>query len=189
MEIQDFIIYIGTNNIIQANSVGLIKALNGDSAIIYFVGQNITLRLPFVDIKPLNVETTGKGFNSKICNICHILKSMDDFDVNQTDAKGYKTTRPSCKECRKDIDGVSLLLTEKKRMDSIKPPPKSIFICPICEKRTIVGITANLVRDHDHDTGMGREWICDSCNTGLGRFKDNINFLQKVIDYLNKFKN
>jgi transcription elongation factor Elf1 len=80
-------------------------------------------------------------------------------------------------------------LSEKKRMEDVKPPKNSVFTCPICEKRTIVGITANLVRDHDHDTGLGREWICDSCNTGLGRFKDNINFLQKVIDYLKKFKN
>ena len=72
-------------------------------------------------------------------------------------------------------------------MDMIKPPKHSIFICPICEKRTIVNITANLVRDHDHQTGMGRDWICDSCNTGLGRFKDNIKFFERIIQYLKRF--
>ncbi|MDD6162863.1 MAG: endonuclease domain-containing protein [Campylobacteraceae bacterium] len=30
--------------------------------------------------------------------------------------------------------------------------------------------------------------MCDSCNTGLGRFKDSADFLQKVIDYLKKYK-
>nr|WP_269203404.1 endonuclease VII domain-containing protein [Helicobacter pylori] len=73
-------------------------------------------------------------------------------------------------------------------MDKIAPPKGSVFTCPICEKRSIVGVTANLVRDHNHDTGLGREWICDSCNTGLGRFKDNPKFLEKVIEYLKKYE-
>lgn len=30
-------------------------------------------------------------------------------------------------------------------MDKIAPPKGSIFTCPICEKRSIVGVTANLV--------------------------------------------
>jgi len=54
---------------------------------------------------------------------------------------------------------------------------------------SIVGVTANLVKDHDHTTGMAREWICDSCNTGLGRFKDNLKLLEKVIVYLKKYTN
>ena len=187
MKIKDFIVYICDENTPPKNSIGIIKAINGNSAIVYFVGINETLRLQFELIKPIDIEKTGKGFDYKICNICHILKRTEEFDINQTDAKGRKTTRPSCKECRKDIDGTGLLPSEKKRMDKIKPPKHSVFTCPICDKRTIVGLTANLVRDHDHDTGLGREWICDSCNTGLGRFKDNADFLQKVIEYLDKF--
>jgi len=73
-------------------------------------------------------------------------------------------------------------------MDKRKPEKGSVFECPICMKKTIVGVTANLVRDHDHETGKGREWICDSCNTGLGRFKDDTEFLERVIEYLKKFK-
>ena len=76
---------------------------------------------------------------------------------------------------------------ERKRMNEKRPPNKTVFVCPVCEKRTIVGITANIVADHDHETGKGREWICDSCNTGLGRFKDDIAILERVIDYLKRF--
>lgn len=136
----------------------------------------------------IDIYKTGKGYKNKICNICHILKPTDEFEINQTDAKGIKTTRPSCRECRKTIDGVKLSNAEKKRMDKIAPTKGSIFVCPICEKRSIVGVTANLVRDHNHETGEGREWICDSCNTGLGRFKDNPKFLEKVIEYLRKYE-
>lgn len=44
-----------------------------------------------------------------------------------------------------------------------------------------------MVLDHDHTTGKPRAWICDSCNTGLGRFKDNIDVIQNAIEYLQKY--
>ena len=66
---------------------------------------------------------------------------------------------------------------------------KPFLSCPVCEKRSIVAVTANIVADHDHDTGMAREWICDSCNTGLGRFKDDITILEVAIEYLKRFEN
>jgi len=64
----------------------------------------------------------------------------------------------------------------------------TLFICPVCKKPSIPHVTANLVIDHNHNTGNAREWICDSCNTGLGRFKDNIDLLQNVIKYLKKYQ-
>lgn len=172
---------------IQSNSIGLIEAINGEYAIVYFIGIDEKKRIRFEDLNPIDIFKTGKGYAYKICNICHILKPTKEFDNNQTDAKGQRTTRPSCKECRRHIDGVKLSTAEKKRMDKNAPAKGSVFVCPICDKRSIVGVTANLVRDHNHDTGKGREWICDSCNTGLGRFKDNVEFMEKVIDYLKKF--
>jgi hypothetical protein len=86
--------------------------------------------------------------------------------------------------CRESIDGISLKSAEKKRMDTVKP--EKFFVFPICKKSSIPGITANLVIDHNHSNGNAREWICDSCNTGLGRFKDNIELLEDAIKYLRK---
>jgi hypothetical protein len=188
IKIDDIVINKIVLSDIVINSVGIIKAINGRSAIVLFVGLNKILRVDFKNLEVIDTELTGKGYDSKICNICHILKPTEEFDVNQTDAKGRKTNRPSCKECRKDIDGVKLTTAEKKKMDKLKPEKGSVFECPICQKTTIVGITANLVRDHDHKTGKGREWICDSCNTGLGRFKDDTKFLERVISYLEKYE-
>ena len=73
-------------------------------------------------------------------------------------------------------------------MDEEKPPDKTIFECPICKRRAIVGITTRVVRDHDHKTGMGREWICQACNTGLGAFKDDITILASAIEYLKRLE-
>lgn len=38
--------------------------------------------------------------------------------------------------------------------------------------------------DHDHITGKFRGWLCSKCNLGLGYFEDNIQGLQRAIDYL-----
>lgn len=176
MNIDSFVIASKNIDNIVENSVGVIKAINGNSAMVLFIGKNELKRTEFKNLEAIDIYKTGKGYKNKICNICHILKPINDFEINQTDAKGIKTTRPSCRECRKTIDGVKLLTAEKKRMDKIAPTKGSIFVCPICEKRSIVGVTANLVRDHNHETGEGREWICDSCNTGLGRLKTIQNF-------------
>lgn len=55
--------------------------------------------------------------------------------------------------------------------------------CKIC------GITPKkLVVDHCHTTGRVRGLLCHNCNTGLGQFKDNTQFLQLAIKYLNDSK-
>jgi len=38
--------------------------------------------------------------------------------------------------------------------------------------------------DHDHKTGNIRGILCTNCNNGLGRFKDNIEYLEEAIRYL-----
>lgn len=38
--------------------------------------------------------------------------------------------------------------------------------------------------DHDHATGQFRGWLCMSCNTALGKFRDDPALLQRAIEYL-----
>ena len=117
--------------------------------------------------------------------MCHKYLDLEQFAPNQKrmiDASIIR--RPSCNGCRKIIDGVPLKSSERKRMNEIKP--EKFFICPICKKASIPFVTANFVMDHNHETGNAREWICDSCNTGLGRFKDDIELLKVAIKYLEK---
>jgi len=184
IKIGSYVVAIKNIDKIPKQSIGFTKNISGENITVFFIGVNTTVKTDSNHVAYLDIRKTGKPYNKKICNICHMLKNMKDFDINQTDAKGRKTTRPSCRACRVAIDGKFLTSLERKRLDSITP--KDVFTCPICGKTSIVCVTANLVKDHDHITGKGREWICDSCNTGLGRFKDDVNLLQKAIDYLRK---
>lgn len=189
MKEKDFVIATRPINGIEVNSVGIIKSISQDEAQVYFIGTSRNVTVPIYTLCPKDVEKTGDRWENKICNVCHIVKSVEEFAINQTNAKGEKQRRPTCKSCRKVIDGRKIKDAEKRRLDAERQPDKTIFVCPICKKETVVGVTAKIVADHDHGTGMGRDWICDSCNTGLGRFKDNIVILEIAIEYLKRFEN
>ena len=188
MKPNDFVIATQSVNGVARNSVGIVNSISETDVQVYFIGKDEVIIAPIDSLSVIDVNRTGDPYPNKICNVCHILKPTVEFNRNQNQAGGRPIRRPSCVSCRVDIDGKRLTSSERRRMNAIRPPDKTVFVCPICEKRTIVGITANIVADHDHNTGMGREWICDSCNTGLGRFKDNITILERVIDYLKHFE-
>lgn len=42
--------------------------------------------------------------------------------------------------------------------------------------------------DHEHETGKIRGLLCKKCNLGLGLFRDNLDIVKNVIDYLNNKK-
>lgn len=50
--------------------------------------------------------------------------------------------------------------------------------CKICLKEE------KLVVDHCHDSGLIRGLLCHKCNLALGLFDDNVETLQRAIDYL-----
>ena len=114
----NYVVATKTINSIQKRSVGLVKSISGKDIAVFFIGANMTVNTDSNHVTYLDVKKTGKPYKKKICNICHLLKSMKEFDVNQTDAKGRKTTRPSCQICRVAIDGKPLKPTEKKRLNS-----------------------------------------------------------------------
>lgn len=61
------------------------------------------------------------------------------------------------------------------------------FKCPICERHeTEVGRI--MVVDHCHKTGKVRGLLCHLCNVGIGNLQENIDTLQKAINYLSIHK-
>ena len=184
-------------------SVGRILEESGNYYMVQFVHLPEPISCPLDSVEKIDISRTGKKkwtelnngvchdcggacsfFEFKICDRCHILKRRTVyFDWNQNDKWGRATYRPSCKDCRKNIDGVNMPASEKRKAELTRP--SGIWSCPICEKTQMIEMMASKPRmDHDHATGKFRDWICDSCNTGLGRFKDEIYILERAIEYL-----
>lgn len=170
------------------NEVGQIKSeAAGVYTITFVTNSGEELKVNKCDCELIDINKTGDQEDHKICNVCSRYLPTKEFSKNQN-GKGNRTVRrPSCKECRVKIDGKSIPSKEKKKWAS-KKPYEEVWTCPICGKTTIPGVTSKLALDHDHHTGRVREWICDSCNTGLGRFKDDRDLLKRAIKYLNKYK-
>lgn len=199
VEVNDFVINkieVDANGVkIVPCSIGVVRGVKDGCAEVRFVGKNQMGTVAVKELVVIDVTRIGKEkgpatkpFKFKICNICHIIKNQkEEFDYNQNDKHGRQTTRPSCKACRVGIDGKKLKTSEKNRMLAKKPKPYELFVCPICKKLSIPDITANIVIDHDHRTGDAREWICDSCNTGIGRFQDDPEMLEKISEYIRSY--
>ena len=170
------------------NSIGRLRKLEGAYGFVYLVEKASRYRIPIAEIDVINVFKTGKGFEHKICNLCFVLKPMTAFERNQTDAKGNTTRRPSCMECRQSMNLREMSPAERSKANKEKPKKGTLWRCPICRKRSIVGVTANIVLDHQHSTGAARFFLCDSCNTGLGRFKNGEDYLKNALAYVEQFK-
>lgn len=169
---------------IREGSVGIIKDIKSDSYIVEFI--NITIEVDKSIVKTFDPLKTGDGYEYKVCNVCHRLRPTELFDKNQNGKNNRTVRRPSCKDCRQAIDGKNMTAAEKRKFEDIKPN-MVFWECPICHKKTIPGLTSKVVLDHDHETGQGRAWICDSCNTGIGRFKDDIRLIEEAQRYLFRF--
>jgi hypothetical protein len=61
---------------------------------------------------------------------------------------------------------------------------KQTGLCAICSKECASG--RKLSADHCHTTGVFRGLLCTQCNTGLGKFKDDLTLMEKAMNYLRK---
>ena len=62
-------------------------------------------------------------------------------------------------------------------------------LCAICSKpETMFDSKQKVIRrlsvDHCHTTGKVRGLLCSHCNHAIGKFKDDVDLLQKAINYL-----
>ena len=67
------------------------------------------------------------------------------------------------------------------------PEPTRIYpinnLCELCGCEEKIK-KYSLSLDHDHETNKFRGWLCNSCNTGLGKFKDSPELLRRAAFYL-----
>jgi protein-arginine kinase activator protein McsA len=110
----------------------------------------------------------------KTCRVCKIEKPLSEMVIAVTSLKKihYKSV---CKLCQGESQKITSQL--KKQF----PYPEDGYLCPICKKTS-----PKWYLDHNWETGEFRSWLCNSCNIGLGQFRDDIDLLNKAIAYLSK---
>lgn len=127
------------------------------------------------------------------CNRCYAFKTKENFYVNKTYKRGFANT---CKECvsersrknyKTDPEKYRAKLYKQKYGITVEEYndlwEKQGGLCAIC------GIDHNGARqhfavDHNHDTGEVRGLLCNSCNYGLGQFKDSPAVMSAALQYL-----
>jgi len=137
------------------------------------------------------VKYGTKGNHMKQCKTCVIEKQKISKNDNHNKLK---------REYRKNRQPFFKAITKNKTKNSLLKFKFNISIadyenmlisqnnsCYICKKHKDE-LKRDLAVDHDHKTGKIRGLLCMSCNTGIGFLQDNIEILQKAIEYLTKFK-
>lgn len=129
----------------------------------------------------------------KKCTKCLEYKNIKEFH-NHKRMKDGKSTR--CRSCtkvlnaeyraenldkernRKLIRKFGITLEQYKIM--LQDQNNKCAICATSECSSGVSFAV----DHCHVTGKVRALLCGACNTGLGKFKDNFDLLEKASKYL-----
>lgn len=169
---------------ILLSDVGIVESCEESVLGVLFVRANQSIFLSRHYLKFFSPDETGDRFERKICDRCfRLLPTVTSFSGNRLKKGDVLTRRPSCKSCRQHKDGVAISPNDKKSWELSKPNQFSLFTCPICQKTTLVGVT-KIVLDHCHKTGRVRGWLCESCNTGIGRFDDDPALVNRAIQWL-----
>lgn len=122
----------------------------------------------------------------KTCKECGIEKNVEDFAPNQYGKDNRVLRRPVCRKCyalKVKADPVLKKIFEKEHP---RPEIGEDFWCPICDRRFKREHRNDVVLDHSHTDGSIRGWLCSSCNTSLGKFGDNVDVLQRAINWIKK---
>jgi len=106
--------------------------------------------------------------NTKTCIYCNTSKSLEEFPRHIH----YKDNLDSrCKECIKEHT--------KIRNELRKVAPDKPEVCDCCKT-----VPYKWVLDHDHSNNSFRGWLCDKCNTGIGKLGDDVEGLVRALNYL-----
>lgn len=117
-----------------------------------------------------------------ICNRCDKEKAQEEFYTRECGQ-----LRRSCKLCLRKQKVMRVYNLTDDDYDNLYSDPHC-HICGEQEVQVVYGKVKELSVDHCHDGGHVRGLLCQSCNVGLGAFKDNVNLLLAAIKYLYKEK-
>jgi hypothetical protein len=127
----------------------------------------------------------------KTCSRCHESKELTEFHKRAASKDGH---RAACKLCvseeARHRPNKSEYSTKIKRVYGIDLNEYHRMLleqdggCKICGAKKPANNREYFCIDHCHTTGKVRGLLCNDCNVGIARFKDNCELLQNAINYL-----
>jgi len=124
-----------------------------------------------------NTGKKGKGV-AAICKVCCQERHRKWYDNNQDYHRDYNKEYYSKNKTAQKAGRYGL--TEETYRAMLVAQGGKCQICGRLQKGKSLAI------DHDHKTGAVRGLLCESCNNGLGRFKDSPEILEAALAYLKK---
>jgi hypothetical protein len=124
-----------------------------------------------VYLKSHNAKATALCKKKGICTKCRLRKA--------------EPKKVNCKKCSTQFMEWYYKWKFNLTREQVQEKKKSQGnCCAICNEK----FTETPRVDHDHATNQVRDLLCDSCNVGLGRFKDNPLILRNAAKYIEKHK-
>lgn len=128
--------------------------------------------------------------NEKECVICNEVKPVSEFYKDARMRTGFSSECKLCRRARNNKytadhpNGRRRRTLASKYQITIEDYERQYQyqngLCAICSDHK-----EKLFIDHCHDTNKVRGLICNTCNFGLGHFRDNVKFMENAINYLN----
>lgn len=135
---------------------------------------NCGVEKPYAEFSKNKANKDGHQRWCKVCATQHRKENAEEGRIYQKEYRDNNVERLRDYRLRK-LYGVTLdRFTEMLKQQNHK--------CLICG----TGLNTSSPMDHCHATGKVRGILCTHCNTGLGKFRDNPEFLQAAIAYLNE---
>jgi len=116
--------------------------------------------------------------NTQFCKKCNTDKPLTKFHHDKRTTNKRRTTCNDCRNHHKRVTNIS----SDHRKDLLEEQNNSCAICGINAEE----LSKKLSVDHNHETNQVRGLLCNSCNLGLGQFKDSVVFLSYAIEYLER---
>lgn len=114
------------------------------------------------------------------------------FDMDKQKKDGFHSQCKLCRKSDKNLyykNNTNLIRNKRMRLDfgiDLDDYNRILELqnnlCAICENSPLNSRRFNV--DHCHKTGRVRGLLCDNCNLGIGKFKDDTTLLKYAISYL-----
>lgn len=140
------------------------------------------------DVQSKQSERADQIFTQ--CTKCGEVKPSSDFYKDNTRRSGSSRQMTCCKVCNGKAASSKRQAAKKlfgrgfhRQLKESRPPEGTP--CQICRRPMVYRRSASLMCfDHDPVTHEFRGWICQNCNTAIGKLGDNLAGLMAAVLYL-----